>query len=597
MGLIARLLTRFVKRTSLADPAAASIFGVRPTLSGVSVTDSTALESPAYFAGVRNVSEDLATLPLIVYKRIGDTRRERDSEHRLYALLHDAPNPEMDAVQFFEMQQAWLMMQRNAYAEIVRNGAGAAVELWPIPPERMIVRRIEGELWYQVILLPDQKDPVTGQTFTMLDRSRVLHVKAFALDGVMGRSSITMHQESIGLSLALERYGAAYFGNDATPGGFLEHPGVMSAGAKARLLASMEARHQGVDRSHRIGLLEEGMKFTAAVVENDKAQFVASQRNQTEQMARINRVPPHLIGDLARATFSNIEHQAIDYTVHTIRPWAVRWERAIVTQVFTAAERRTHYPEFLLDALLRGDALTRAQTLAIQRQNGVINADEWRELDNRNPTEDDSGKAYLVNGNMLPVEAILRKAEEPEPAPPPPTIIAPPPPEPTPEEPTDTDENLRRVFLPLFRAAAERIVRREAAAFAKAIDRVFAARGMAEFEAWAAGFFADHAATARQAFLAPVLALGESIRGADGRDLSEWAVDHASRLAKSRGIKAGEAVRAAIANRTPQDGLQALRGLPAEWLASGAEIMALSELQEAIGSARRYLADAIGFAA
>lgn len=543
------------------------------TLSGVTVDETSALEAPSYFAGVRNVSEDLATLPLITYRKTAG-RRERDEEFYLFPVLHDQPNEEMDATTFLESMQAHLMMRRNAYAEVVRDGGGRCRELWPIHPSRVTILRVPeadgspGPLFYQVQLPDGQRDPRTGLPFTTLDRSRVFHLRSFVLDGVQGRSSLEAHKESIGLALALERYGAAFFGNDATPGGVYETPLTLSPEAYERLKAALEAGRNGLDKKHRAQLLEEGTKFHEITVPNDKAQFVDSQRNSTEQMARINRIPPHLVGDLSRATFSNIEHQAIDYVVHSIRPHAVRWERAIRLQLYLPADRKTHYTEFLLDALLRGDSKSRADTLAVWRQNGIINADEWRELENLNPIGDDAGTTYLVNGNMLPVDQILAGGTA--------SVAA--------------QTAPVRAFLPAFRAAAERCIRKEAAAIDKAIDRTLRTEGMRAFEAWLGEFYRQQSETVRQSFLPLALCVGEAVRGEAGPDLGDWALAHVRGLAAAREKAAQEEIRRIVA-AGPSDLVGTLKAMTARWAKEEPERLAARELDATREAVAKFIVE------
>jgi HK97 family phage portal protein len=605
-----------LRGVSIGSEAAAALFGYRPTLSGTVVSDVTALESPAYFAGVRNVSEDLATLPLITYRRIDERKRERDPDFYLYPILHDMPNEEIDAVTFFEMQQAWLMMRRNAYAEVVRDRTGRCMGLWPIPPSRVSVRRFEGELLYQVSLPPGMTDPQSGLPFKILDRSRILHVKALALDGILGLNSITTHSEAIGLSLALDRYGAAFFGNDGTPGGTYEHPGKLTDPAYKRLKGALEDRHKGLENAHRIAILEEGMKFNATSVPNDKAQFIDSKRYSVEDMGRLNRIAPHKIGDLSRATFSNIEHQGIDYVVSTIRPPAVRWERAIHAQVYLADDRKTHYSEFLLDALLRGDSQQRAQAFATMRQNGVINADEWRALENLNPIEDGSGAVYLVNGTMMPVNgemsldkrieavgALIRAGFDPvvaakslglDPMPhiglPPVTVQPAYLLDKNGQKPAEEEPDAARLFRPLFLAAAQRCVHKEATALAKAVEKVLRPNGMRAFEGWVTEFYRDHGATIKQAFVPIAVAVGEAIRGASGPDLGEWAEDYAQNATAARAKAAGEAIRSVVGSCAAPDLASGLLAMLDRWKGMEAERMATAEAEAMVVSVRKYLA-------
>ena len=578
MGVIQQALGRVVRwaarGTSLASHEAALLFGGRPTLSGVEVTEASALEAPAYFAGVRNISEDLATLPLVTYRRVGD-RRERDPDFYLYPILHDQPNEELDATTFVECVQAHLMMRRNSYAEIVRSGGGRCSALWPIHPSRVTMERLKnddgtpGEIVYRVSLPGGQHNKETGLPFVVLDRSRIFHLRAFALDGLTGTSSLSTHQESIGRALALERYGASFFGNGAIPGGVIELPGTLGDKAYERLLAAWNARHQGLDRAHRIALLEDGGKFHETSVPNEKAQFNESERSSTEQMGRINRIPPHLIGDLSRATFSNIEHQAIDYVVHSIRTHAVRWERAVHGQIYTAADRRTHFSEFLLDALLRGDSVSRASTLAVLRQNGIINADEWRGLENMNPIGDESGTAYLVNGSMVPVNQALRPKQPGR-------------------EPAPADQG--RMLLPLYRAAAERCIRKEAAAIDKALDRILKVEGMRAFEGWLLEFYRQQGETVRQAFVPLAVATGEMVRGETGPDLGDWALAHVRGLALAREKAAQEEIRGIVASG-PSDLVGTLKGMVSRWQKEEPEKVAVRELAGTVAAARKFITE------
>lgn len=561
--------TWVVQGLSLASHGTAGWFGIRPTLSGITVSDQTALEAPSYFAGVRNVAEDLATLPLITYRRIDDARRERDPGFYLYGLLHDQPNEEQDAVQFLEMLQAWAMMHRNAYAELVRNGRGQVVALWPIPANRVSLRRFEGELYYDVTLPYGERDETTGLPYTTLRRDRMFHLKAFSLDGCLGLSSIETHSESIGLALALEQYGAAFFGNDATPGGFISTPGSLTDEAYARGKAQMEERGGsargggGMSNKHRPMLLEEGAKWETASVENDKAQFIESQANQTEVMARINRVAPHKIGDLRRATFSNIEEQGLDYVSSTMRPWCVRWEKALLTQVFLPEDRIAHYPEFLIDAYLRGRSIDEANALNIQRQNGVINADEWRRLKNMNPIEDGSGKVYLVQGAMVPT---LQAG-------------APKPPSRMPTTPVD----VARTFRPLFIAAAERCLRDEAAYVSRVSDKGFAVFESKVGEFYRTGF----SAAARSAWMPLAVAVGEAVRGPDGPDMGDWAEGYVRVAIEARKAEALDELRA-LAGTSDLAGQ--VKEVTDGWLKIGASRMADRESAALVESARRHLA-------
>lgn len=451
--------------------------GARPTNSGVQVNEETALRSSAVFAAVRVLSESVASLPLIVYRRLG-RGKERASDHPLYTILHDRANEEMTAFTFREVMMQHLLLWGNAYAEIEYDNAGRVRGLWPLRPDKTWPEREERtkKLVYRVIL-PD------GQGVT-LPAERVLHIPAFAADGIVGRSPIRLAREAIGLALAAEEFGARFFGQGATLGGVLEHPGQLSEEALKRLRESFENMHQGLSRAHRIAILEEGMSYKQIGIPPEDAQFLETRKFQVTEIARIFRVPPHMIGDLERATFSNIEHQSIEFVVHSLRPWLVRWEQAINWKLFTPSERQQFFAEFLVDGLLRGDIRSRYEAYAIGRQWGWLSANDVRELENLNPVE--GGDVYLSPMNMVPATQIGQSKEANEEQ----------------DEGTASDDEERRLRLEqeeralrsanarrrlaksyrrIFAAAANKVVKQEAAALREMARKAFAARDMGLF--------------------------------------------------------------------------------------------------------------------
>jgi HK97 family phage portal protein len=242
----------------------------------------------------------------------------------------------------------------------------------------------------------------------ILTSEQVLHIPGLGFDGIKGYSPIHMAREAIGLALATEEFGARFFGNGARPGGILEHPGVVKDPEKLR--KSWEEVYKGIKNSHKIAVLEEGMKYHEIGIPPEDAQFLETRRFQLNEICRIFRVPPHLVGDLTRATFSNIEHQSIEFVVHTIRPWLVRWEQAITKCLLREGERKIYFPKFTVDGLLRGDFKARMEGYAIGRQNGWLSANDIRELEDLNPIpEEQGGDLYLVNGNMIPAKSAGEK--------------------------------------------------------------------------------------------------------------------------------------------------------------------------------------------
>lgn len=361
-------------------------------MTGVNVTETSALRVTAVYACVRVLAETVATLPLVVYRRQKPRGKLRDPSHPLYTVLHDQANTEMTAMQLRETMMAHVLLWGNAYASIERDGAGNVVGLWPLLPDRTYVVRDDktGKLVY-ITTLPNGEQ-------VLLPWDQVLHIPGLSYNGIVGYSPIQCAREAIGLALAAEEFGARFFGNGARPGGVLEHPATLSDEAYKRLRSSWESMHRGLNNAQRLAILEEGMQYKPLTIPPEDAQFLETRKFQVTEICRLFRVPPHLVGDLERATFSNIEHQSIEFVVHTIRPWLVRWEQAINMKLLTPLERRRFFVEHIVDGLLRGDIASRYNAYAIARQNGWMSANDIRELENMNPIP--GGDVYLVPLNM-----------------------------------------------------------------------------------------------------------------------------------------------------------------------------------------------------
>lgn len=279
-----------------------------------------------------------------------------------------------------------VLLWGNAFSEIVRNGQNEIIELWPINPDRVRVERDAqtGAVMYRITL------PRTGQTTTAavrLPADRIFHLRGFSLEGIVGLSPVSIHREAIGLGLVTELYGARFFGNGAMPGGVLEHPGRLTDEVAKRLRTQWEEVHGGVSRAHRVAIAEEGMKWKDVAVEPEKAQFLGLRKFQVTEAARILRLPPHLLGDLERATFSNIEQMAIEFVEHSLRPWLVRWEQRIWQSLLGRKDRQKVFAEFTIEGLLRGDIQSRFQAYKVAREGGWMSANEIREKENQNPFE------------------------------------------------------------------------------------------------------------------------------------------------------------------------------------------------------------------
>jgi HK97 family phage portal protein len=367
---------------------------------GIPITPESALRVAAVFACVRVLAETIASLPLFVYKRLPGGGKEKDPEHPLYKILHDQPNRWQTSFEFFEMLQGHLALRGNGYAEKIwaNRLAGEIAELFPLHPDRIKIERLEnGRLRYIV------RDPGSGQT-RAIDQDSMFHVRGLSSDGVQGISVIETASEPIGLAVAAERHGSAYFRNGANIGNVIEHPDEVSDKARTNILNSIQEKNAGADNAFSTYILEEGMKWQRMGTTPQDSQYIETRKFEIEDIARIFRIPPHLIGHLEKATFSNIEHQSLDFVIHTIRPWLVRWEQAMNRDLFFGDLDADNFPEFLVDGLLRGDAKSRSEALQIQFQNGIITMDEWRSIENRNPLPDDQGKKHYVQLNLSPVE-------------------------------------------------------------------------------------------------------------------------------------------------------------------------------------------------
>lgn len=383
-----------------ATAGGAYSFGSRMTPSGEVVTPTRAAQLMAVYACVRLLSESIACLPLSLYELKEDGRHVKAYNHRLYKLLHDQPNPEMTAFDFREVLMVHLLLWGNAYAQIIRNGRGDVVALYPLQPDRMRVDRDQktGRLVYYYNHRVDEANTMKDEIVT-LDPDDVFHVHGLGFDGLVGYSPIDMARNSIGMAIACEKYGASFFGNGAAPGAVLEHPGTLKDPAKVR--DAWNQAFRGSANANKVAVLEEGMKYTPISIPPEQAQFLETRKFQIAEIARLYRVPPHMIGDLEHATFSNIEHQSIDYVKYTLNPWICRWEQAIKRALLREDEQRRYYARFNVDGLLRGDYKSRMEGYAIARRNGWMSTNDIRDLEDQDlvPAEE-GGDLYIIEGNM-----------------------------------------------------------------------------------------------------------------------------------------------------------------------------------------------------
>ena len=369
---------------------------------GKAVNERSAMQMTAVYACVRILSEAIAGLPLHLYEYGCDGSKEKAVEHPLYFLLHDEPNKEMTSFVFRETLMTHLLLWGNAYAQVIRNGKGEVIALYPLMPNRMEVNRTDkGQLYYQYTTSSDDTPTVEGSTAVLMPED-VLHIPGLGFDGLVGYSPIAMAKNAIGLAIAMEEYGAKFFANGAAPSGVLEHPGTIKDPQRVR--DAWMSQFSGSRNAGKVAVLEEGMKYTPISISPEQAQFLETRKFQINEIARIFRVPPHMVGDLEKSSFSNIEQQSLEFVKYTLDPWVIRWEQSLQRTLLSSEEKKRYYFKFNLEGLLRGDYASRMTGYATARQNGWMSANDIRELENldRIPAEL-GGDLYLINGNMLPL--------------------------------------------------------------------------------------------------------------------------------------------------------------------------------------------------
>lgn len=401
MGIFSGLFHSRDKPTNATSGSAYRFF-LGGTTSGKAVTERSAMQMTAVYSCVRILAEAIAGLPLHLFYYKEDGGKEKALGHPLYLLLHDEPNPEMSSFVFRETLMTHLLLWGNAYAQIIRNGKGEVVALYPLMPNRMTVDRdSSGQLFYSYQMSNADAPTMPGGT-VILKPSDVLHIPGLGFDGLVGYSPIAMAKNAIGLAIATEEYGAKFFANGATPGGLLEYPGTVKDPDRVR--ESWNKGFSGSQNAGKVAILEEGMKYTPISIAPEQAQFLETRKFQINEIARIFRIPPHMIGDLEKSSFSNIEQQSLEFVKYTLDPWVVRWEQSLSRALFTPEEKSQYFFKFNVEGLLRGDYQSRMNGYATARQNGWMSANDIRELENldRIPAEE-GGDLYLINGNMLPL--------------------------------------------------------------------------------------------------------------------------------------------------------------------------------------------------
>jgi HK97 family phage portal protein len=369
---------------------------------GVDVNEDSALKFITVYSCVKVLAEGIASLPLVLYKERRGGGSDKAYDHPLYDLLQTNPNDEMTTVTWREQQVGNQAISGNGYSIITKNKRGQVIDIYPVDWHKVnCFRDSDGRIKYRI------EDRGKYEVF---EADRVFHTLGMSPDGLHGFSPIRLAAESIGMGLAAAEFGSRFYGQGMNVGGILEYPEAMSDIAYSRLKEDMDLRSSGLANSWKPMILEEGAKYNRIPMPLSDAQFVESRKFTRDEICGLFRVPPHMIANLERSTNNNIEHQSLEFVKYTLMPYLVGWEKTINWKLLTPAERKAgYYVKFNVDALLRGDYKSRQEGLAIQRQNGIINADQWRELEEFNPIGGVDGDAYLVNGNMIPTSVAAKK--------------------------------------------------------------------------------------------------------------------------------------------------------------------------------------------
>jgi len=400
------------KKANNSLPTSLSIFA-GGSKAGVHVDEVTAMQVSAIYACVRVIAESFATLPMHVHRHV-DNGSEIIRDHHLYYLLHYAPNPDMTSFVFRETMMYNLVIHGNAYAQIIRDRGGRVIELHPLQPYKMRKYRDDnGKIYYEYSRHYDEfrnRQNASDSTGTIRLRSdEVMHIVGLSNNGLEGLLPIGLAKNAIGLAIAIEEYGAGFFRNGATPSGVLEHPD--SIREPEDVSAAWQAMYGGVENSNKIAVLEDGLQFKPISIQNDNAQFLETRKYQTTEIARAMRVPPHMIGDLEKSSYNNIEQQALEFVKYTVQPWVERWEQQMQMSLILPSEKTTHYIKFNMNAMMRGAYEDRMKGYQIGINSGFLCPNDARAFEELNLIDSPAGNRFMVNGNMIGIEDVGKQWE------------------------------------------------------------------------------------------------------------------------------------------------------------------------------------------
>lgn len=399
----------FTNKKTNTDKETRSVFGqtvlngIFGNASGQGVSKEQAIRISTVWSCARVLSETIASLPICLYSKDEDNKKIKLKSDPLNNLVGEQPSPLYTSFMFFERALVDLSFDGNFCAYIERNAGGLPIGLHPIQFDdvEVYVTPDGRGVYYEVIQNPDTPYPITGKVQSI----NMIHVKGMSFDGVVGKSPIEAAAETLGISISLDKHAGSWFKNGSQLGGILKHPGTLKPETAKRLKESWNSNYSGTLNAGKTAILEEGMDWTARTVPNNQAQFIESREYQVSDICRIFRVPNHLVNDLSRATYSNIEAQQIDFVVHTITPWIKRIESELNAKLIPSKKRGTEYFKFNLTAILRGDSKSRADYYRTLVNIGVMSPDEVRSFEDMNPMGEESEKVYMQS-NMMPLDRL-----------------------------------------------------------------------------------------------------------------------------------------------------------------------------------------------
>lgn len=570
------------------------LMGDRPTPAGVTINDKRALSLTAFWAAERIISQTIGDLPLQVYERLPGDRRRPAPEHHVNTLLAKRPNAAMTPFTFKELRMSHLLTRGDSYVYIDADGAGKPKALLPLLPDRTEPKIINGQKWYQT--------EINGE-MEMLRPDEVCHVPGLGFDGLRGYSVIKVFADSLGLTYAANEFGARLFGNSARPSGYLSHPDKPNDTERERMKDAWQAAHGGLSNAQKTAVLWGGMKFEKISLDPEEAQFLQTREFQIEEIARMFNINPILLQHFTKATTwgSGIAQFLTAFAKFTISPWLKRDEDALNWDLFTPSEREHYYVKYNINALLRGDPETQAKILEIKRRNGVISADEWRELDDENPLPDGQGKQYFMPLNFMPISAfsdnqtgypsLSGSPDENN------TSGA----KPTERRSSAARQRTREAHKSLFQDGANRYIRRESQALIKAVEKAFKDTTYADpgavLDRWIDDYYPGQQRVIRQTMYPIVAALANVIAAEsadevnyelDADEITKFANEYTETLAAREASSSIGQIRSLISEETPETLRDSLITRATEWQETRPEKVAANEVVRVASGAARF---------